>query len=202
MNKVKRCGLLVLGLVVLGAISVLNAKEGVDFDGGGACSQIRRAVVSADGFLPTEDSIPLPVDARRLVNLDNTDRRRIAESLNNSTKEKELLLDKKIVVFFNAEKVVFAESSDKERYNVSFLSQDPLLLSQLKKMAGSRESQNRGWIKVCVEVVKWAIFIKDGVETGEWICETVCGMQWEAGPGEGGHIAPGSDTHVRTRPVF
>jgi hypothetical protein len=72
----------------------------------------------------------------------------------------------------------------------------------LKKQTISQEPHNKGWVKICVEVVKWAVFIKDGVETGEWVYDTVCKMQWEVGPGEGGHIAPGSDTHVRTKPVF
>lgn len=201
MGKVNLAGLVLSGLVVLGCAAVTDAAD-VDFDRGGVCAQFQRQIQDVDSS--GIQFVPVPAEKKgrhylRRVGISEIDRKLVAGKLSDTAKEKELLGNSNILMFFDGEKVTFAESLGEERYNMVLQSQDLYLLSWLKGARYAEAAQDRGYVQFCIEVVRWAIFIKDGIETGEWVYETVCKMQWEPGPGEYGHIPPGSENHARSK---
>jgi len=56
---------------------------------------------------------------------------------------------------------------------------------------------NKNWIIVCRNVIDWVVRIEAGREILVKVVTKVCEPEWATGGGEGGHIAPGSENHVR-----
>ncbi|MBI5744208.1 MAG: hypothetical protein HY952_06640 [Elusimicrobia bacterium] len=197
----------VVAVLFLGVASV-KAERTVDFDGGNVRSNhIQPAFFSSVDIA----SIPQPTAVEqnsggmilREAVLNSAARTKIAENSVIGPEEKILLLDERKVIFFDDNWILIAEGAGKERYNVLRSVDDPSLVRLLKEIALSQGRRDKGVVEVCIEVVKWVIFIKDGIEAGQWVYENVCKMEWQDdGIGEAGHIPPGTESQQRARPLL
>lgn len=200
-------------IAVLAAVSVVRAEVQADFDSSIVTGMaVLRAAACKNYKYDADHSVsePVPVlstesrqDYLKKLPLNREDRMVISQKLPDgiaAVTVKTLIQDEKVVVLFNGNKVFFTESAGKEIYNVILESNSGLLvklLSEAESRSGDVQ-QNKSWVTMCIEIVKWAIFIKDGIEVGGWVTEKVCEQKWVDGNGEGGHIPPLSEGHVRS----
>lgn len=198
----------IMSFLIMGVVSSAKGESAVDFDG-----MTNSDKVSCDfGKSVDFELSPQPVPAvqaatgesrlHRVV-LNGAAKDGIAQNGEIGIKEKALLLNDKSAIFIDNDAVLVAELVGKERYNILLSINDPALVQSVKNSAVSQGRQDKGWVQACITVARWLIFIKDGVETGKWVYDIVCEMQWEDnGIGEAGHIPPGTESQVRTYPAL
>ncbi len=194
----------IMSFLIIGAVSSAKGEGAVDFDGISSGDKVSCDLGKSVDF----ELSPEPVPAVQAANgesrlyravLDGVSKDKIARNAGIGIKEKSLLLNNKSVIFVDNDTILVAELAGKERYNIVLSINAPALTRSVKNRAVSLGRQDKGWVQTCITVARWAIFIKDGIETGKWVYDLVCEMKWEAdGPAEAGHIPFGTEGQVRT----
>lgn len=207
----KKSSIVVVVLAVIMAAASLAKAEGVgvDFDWENNQTESLRWLKEMVPVFETEFAGPVPTaDATAsgavLYEIGNADRqllRQVILKISDKLFDKNIMVlinDEKVGILYNNERVLFVNDIDGNKYNVLLESDDVQLihfLMGLREQICHAKPQNKGWIKVCYEVIKIVVVIRNGIEVLKEITTWVCNQEWV--DNEPNHPGP-----VQTHPPY
>lgn len=205
-----RKSILIAAMIITAVTSVSKAQFIVNFDSPDIQNtQINKAITSMKSIdmntcniaepliaepVPTFDAIPA-----RITKITKTERGLLLNALTDSINEEataKIQTTESIRAIVSKSEVLFAVPASKEVYDIFLQSNNPQIIDMFTASNVAARTDKNAILIGCREILKWVLIIKDGVEIGKWVKETICEPQ-EGSGGEGGHIPPGSETHAR-----
>lgn len=210
-----------MGAILLSVSSITKAgAESIDFDGAlksESLSGFSLASMQESGNMPkvspafiTESSQEnsgaklraLIPSARKSVVM------AVEEMSPNTLNQEDLALlkaDSVALVFSNNQAYFATPRAESGDYEIISKTGNTQLLKALNKLQDSSVNPeittDKNWIIKCRDIIDWIIRIEGGREILVKVVTKVCEEEWATGGGEGGHIAPGSENHARTKPI-